>query len=224
MAIGQSFQPGAENGQQQQNGSRRPPVQEAIRLLSLRLPTVVGARGIAPQQLLQGQGSAGLGGGPMSLGAALEWLRKLMSGQGEMGTPPELGSVFGGGNGGINPGPLPTGSGGNIPSPFITPGQQSPERASQIPNIPPASEFDYNNFDQAGYQQYQQNNPSNPKSPYEYWSGWPGDGGAGIASGEPTQTGGTFQTLPGGTSEPPSGFNTGTTDRFRELPPILPNY
>lgn len=60
--IGVNFQPGAQ-GDGSQPGQARPPqgsgVQEAIKVLSLRLPKVVGAQGATPQALLQGQGSGG---------------------------------------------------------------------------------------------------------------------------------------------------------------------
>ena len=51
--FGVSFVPGAQDpAQQQQNGTRggapRNPVQEAIQILSLRLPKVFGARALAP--------------------------------------------------------------------------------------------------------------------------------------------------------------------------------
>lgn len=81
--YGLSFQPGTENGNNGQ--SRVAPVQEAIRLLSLRLPTVVGARGISPQALLEGQGGAGLGGG----GSVEALIRQLLQ---QMQMPPQLGS------------------------------------------------------------------------------------------------------------------------------------
>lgn len=61
---GISFQPGGEDSQKKidtannANGSQEG-VQEAIKVLSLRLPKVVGARAIAPGQLLTGQGSGG---------------------------------------------------------------------------------------------------------------------------------------------------------------------
>lgn len=55
--IGVNFQPGTQD--QQQNGQQRTApqnVQEAIRVLSLRLPKVVGANSVAPQALLGSQG------------------------------------------------------------------------------------------------------------------------------------------------------------------------
>jgi hypothetical protein len=65
--IGVSFQPGSQEfGQGGQDGQSRPTagsgVQEAIRVLSLRLPKVVGAQSPAAMPLLTSQGS---GGNPM---------------------------------------------------------------------------------------------------------------------------------------------------------------
>lgn len=60
--IGVNFQPGASQ-YGEQNGNARPTggsgVQEAIRVLSLRLPRVVGAQSAAPMPLLTSQGSGG---------------------------------------------------------------------------------------------------------------------------------------------------------------------
>lgn len=61
---GVSFQPG-QGGTAQQNGNGNGApnagnsVQEAIKILSLRLPKVVGAQGVAPQRLLESMGSGG---------------------------------------------------------------------------------------------------------------------------------------------------------------------
>lgn len=59
--IGKTFQPGAQG--EGMPGQSRPSqgsgVQEAIKVLSLRLPKVVGAQAAAPHALLQGAGSGG---------------------------------------------------------------------------------------------------------------------------------------------------------------------
>lgn len=60
--TGVNFQPGSKNDQNGANGSNTTGVQEAIKVLSLRLPKVVGARAVAPGELLNAQGS---GGNPM---------------------------------------------------------------------------------------------------------------------------------------------------------------
>lgn len=91
MPIGRSFQPGGDQGGPQ--GASRPPVQEAVRLMSLRLPQVLGAQAPTPQSLMQGMGGAGLGMGQgMSMGAALELLRRLIQ-QGGMGASQGFGRV-----------------------------------------------------------------------------------------------------------------------------------
>lgn len=65
MIGGVSFQPEYGDQRQQQQGSgpnassAPQGVQEAIKILSLRLPTVVGARAVAPQALLSSPGSGG---------------------------------------------------------------------------------------------------------------------------------------------------------------------
>lgn len=58
MISGVNFQPGGQQGDPSQS---RPSsgVQEAIKVLSLRLPKVVGAQGMSPQALLTAQGSGG---------------------------------------------------------------------------------------------------------------------------------------------------------------------
>lgn len=63
MAIGQSFQPGSNgNGgaEEQRRGGGPAPIQQAIKLISTRLPSVLGAQAIVPQELLQASGGAGL--------------------------------------------------------------------------------------------------------------------------------------------------------------------
>jgi hypothetical protein len=60
--IGVNFQPGGGQDLQAQNQQRPSPgsgVQEAIKVLSLRLPKVVGAQAAAPMALLGGSGTGG---------------------------------------------------------------------------------------------------------------------------------------------------------------------
>lgn len=64
MINGVNFQPGAQDREAQPNSGSRPSgssqgVQEAIKVLSLRLPKVVGAQAVSPSALLQSQGSGG---------------------------------------------------------------------------------------------------------------------------------------------------------------------
>ena len=95
--IGVNFQPGA-NGENGENGNGRPSsgsgVQEAIRILSLRLPRVMGAQGVAPMPLLTSQGS---GGNPRVDSIVNQVLSRVMPGQ----QPPMLSqptsSAMGGG-------------------------------------------------------------------------------------------------------------------------------
>jgi hypothetical protein len=112
MAYGLAFQPGAEQNGNNGNGEKRAsaaPVQEAVRLLSLRLPSVVGARALAPQTLLQSPGSAGLTGpGGMSVDAMIEWLRRQIQ-QSGAAVPAQASGIFdapseGGGGGGSSEG------------------------------------------------------------------------------------------------------------------------
>jgi hypothetical protein len=94
--YGLSFQPGSEQSGSNGNGEKKAsaPVQEAVRLLSLRLPSVVGARALAPQTLLNAPGSAGLTGpGGMSVDAMIEWLRKQMQ-QSGASLPSQAGGIF----------------------------------------------------------------------------------------------------------------------------------
>lgn len=62
MIGGVNFQPGSLEQEQQRRQSQQGTgtgVQEAIKVLSLRLPKVVGAQAVAPSALLQSQGSGG---------------------------------------------------------------------------------------------------------------------------------------------------------------------
>ena len=79
--IGVSFQPGA-NGENGQSGNGQPSagsgVQEAIKILSLRLPRVLGARPAAAMPLLTSQGS---GGNPRIDSIVNQVLSRVMPGQ-----------------------------------------------------------------------------------------------------------------------------------------------
>src|SRR3990167_10301958 len=57
--IGVNFQPGTDPNGQADSRRASTPVQEAIKVLSLRLPRVVGANAISPQALLSSPGSGG---------------------------------------------------------------------------------------------------------------------------------------------------------------------
>jgi collagen type III alpha len=148
--FGVSFLPGQSNGMDRngQGGNATEPIQQAIKVLSLRLPRVLGGGAFAPSGLLQGGGSMGnpfAGVGPMQ-GRPLP-PGGLPGGGGPppgggAGSPGGGGSPFGGGAGnpfaGSMPGPDPMsqaimalvgGGGGSFgappsmsPAPHIIPG------------------------------------------------------------------------------------------------------
>jgi hypothetical protein len=73
--IGVNFQPGSGSGgygNRPQGGNNN--VQEAIKVLSLRLPRVVGAQAVSPQALLSSQGS---GGNPRVDGVVNQVLQRM---------------------------------------------------------------------------------------------------------------------------------------------------
>lgn len=84
--MGVSFVPGGQgdplNRQQQGEASGAPPLQQAIQMLSLRLPRVVGANALAPGQLLNAPGGMGGSGNPL-----LEALLRLAGMGGGSGSP-----------------------------------------------------------------------------------------------------------------------------------------
>lgn len=124
--IGVNFQPG-QSGQQTASGGQKPAntgVQEAIKVLSLRLPKVVGARGIAPQALLESQGGGGRVDGVVS---------KIMGEMFPTGAPPAAPGVPG----------APTVSGSVSPTTplasFMPPQAFAPDVA-RAPRISPVDE------------------------------------------------------------------------------------
>jgi hypothetical protein len=70
--------------EQQQSGDANAPIQEAIRTLSLRIPSVVGTRAPAPSVLLNSMGGGGLAN-PM--GINLERLLAMLFGSGQPASP-----------------------------------------------------------------------------------------------------------------------------------------
>lgn len=124
MAYGLSFQPSQDNAQGG-SGSPKAGTQNAVQLLSLRMPTIAGgAQSIAPQGLLDAQGGAGVGGAP-DKNALLMWLKRLLS-QSGADMPPQMGgdgmSGMGAGMAPAPPGVSPMGmDGGGSPAPRITP-------------------------------------------------------------------------------------------------------
>lgn len=75
--FGVSFVPSEQNMAQRPGGSRAAvsPTQQAIRLLSLRLPKVLGGSPIAPAPLLQSQGGAGM---PSPTSVAQQVLKRVL--------------------------------------------------------------------------------------------------------------------------------------------------
>src|SRR3990167_1200363 len=84
MIGGVSFQPGqsGSRGTQSRPSSANTGIQEAIKLLSLRLPRVVGARAMAPQALLE---SAGSGGNPRVDSVVSQVMRRMFPTGGDPG-------------------------------------------------------------------------------------------------------------------------------------------
>lgn len=58
-SFGLSFMPGAQSGDDERQGAPINQVQQAIKLLSFRLPRVLGGSALAPAPLLQGHGAQG---------------------------------------------------------------------------------------------------------------------------------------------------------------------
>jgi len=92
MIGGVSFQPGTngEHGQQNGQGNGARPsaggVQEAIKILSLRLPKVVGAQAAVPMPLLTSQGS---GGNPMVDSIVSQVMSRVPGAQPSFSAPPQ---------------------------------------------------------------------------------------------------------------------------------------
>jgi hypothetical protein len=108
--MGVSFVPGAQGPGSPQGGgpagaAPASPLQSAIQMLSLRLPRVAGPGAIAPGQLMNGPGGAGLPQGQMSLDQLLAHL--FGPAGGPMGAPAGPGMA------------APTGA----PGPHVIPGQ-----------------------------------------------------------------------------------------------------
>jgi len=76
--LGLTFSPTATTDPTKAQRDPNAPVQEAIRTLSLRIPKVLGARGMAPAPLLNGPGAAGV---MNPQGMDLERLLRMLFGQ-----------------------------------------------------------------------------------------------------------------------------------------------
>lgn len=142
--LGLSFSPFNTAQPQNVQGAGQPgaapSAQDAIRVLSLRLPRVVGAGALAPGPLLNAPGGAAFGGS----GFNLEQLLQLLFGQrpGQMGIEPgtmrqpmtsPMGSLFGGAMM-PQPGlPMPGPDRGKAPAPYVQPGQGELPIANPLP-------------------------------------------------------------------------------------------
>jgi hypothetical protein len=145
--LGVSFIPSGDesNGQQMPGGAAPgvPPLQSAIRLLSMRLPRFGGGMspgGIAPGALLGSQGAGGLG----AAGGGLEAMLRALFGlggpaQGPMGAPPSAPMLPK-----IIPGDLDrtmapgdgTLPGGFKPQPTFQPSAPAPTMTAPTPRMP----------------------------------------------------------------------------------------
>lgn len=95
--FGINFQPGMQEQQGQNGNGSRPSgggVQEAIKVLSLRLPKVVGAHGIAPMPLLTSEGS----GGNPRVDSIVQQILSRMGVDAYPSAVPILGAAFGASN------------------------------------------------------------------------------------------------------------------------------
>lgn len=139
MIGGVNFQPGSyQNGENGQNGQARPGgsgVQEAIRILSLRLPKVVGAQAISPMALLTSQGS----GGNRVDSVVNQVLSRLMPEQRPQAMGGFTPQVVGDRGGQSSPMPMPNARGPEMP--YVPPPMSAPrvspiERGGGMPSTP----------------------------------------------------------------------------------------
>jgi hypothetical protein len=94
--FGVSFLPNGDQRYQRQDGTGggQGPLQEAVKILSMRVPRVVGANPLAPLALLQGAGSGGLQPGQLEqLMRTLGIGPSMQSGQAAMGAGPSVGGA-----------------------------------------------------------------------------------------------------------------------------------
>ena len=137
MNVGQSFSPlNQPQGQGAQGNYRTTsPVQDAIKILSLRLPTLVGKQ--SPSGVLSGVPNAAGGGSDNAL--MQNWLRQLFAGfsggsgdRSPVGGGGPAGDSSGSGGGMPSGGGMDGGMGGGPPMTFVSYGQREAD-----PNNPP---------------------------------------------------------------------------------------
>lgn len=136
---GVSFVPG-QNGEGGEAPQGTQPLQSAVRLLSLRLPRITGAQGLAPGQLLNAPGGMGMGGGNAMANPLFQALLRLAGiapgGDGPAGPagPGGGGGGFGFGGGGsptrVIPGEEARQPGPGLPTPFQPGGGPFIDRSS----------------------------------------------------------------------------------------------
>ncbi len=204
--LGISFAPGADDQQRQQQGgtapSGVPPLQTAIRLLSLRLPRVGGANALAPGPLLQSAGGAGLqgalsggaggigGGGPLTLEQLLLRLFGPGSALGRPGGP--VSAPGGGFTGNAGGGQGFMGAPIYAPPPRIIPGGGTPQPEPPIDRTRPGT--DAGTYQPGPYQPgpYQ----PGPSVPAPSLPTWPGPAEPPIDRTRPGTDAGTYQPGP----------------------------
>lgn len=146
-SFGVSFSPTNGGNQQQPNGQRPNPIQQAIQTLSLRIPKAAGAGAFVPQQLLDSPGGAQLGmSAPNDASNMIEAIKRLLfgnpgQGPGQFGSQPSPGQVTT--PGAPIPGPNPGGFQPGDPPPYLPPTPPLTPRfapidtAQQAPSAPP---------------------------------------------------------------------------------------
>lgn len=119
-SLGVNFAPTSENSLDADRNAQVDGLPQAIKILSLRLPRFVGARGLAPDALMQAQGANGM---DPYLSAVMQTLMQTVAPQAAQGMGGGFGEFggFGGGTGGVG------GGTGSPPPPVIIPGVEAPD-------------------------------------------------------------------------------------------------
>lgn len=153
--LGLSFAPTAQNQQQGNGGSAATPIQDAIKVLNLRIPTVHGA---IPSPLMNAPGGAGIPN--IGVGGLEQWLRMLFGQQGPLSA------------GGMTAG---------APLPNVTPGAGGPKPDFPMPPAPPIPNTMPNepapgSFQPGGFAPETPQAPPMPRSPFGGNRDWLGGG------------------------------------------------